>query len=172
MERLFNLDIQLLQDALLTGIAFLVLTMILSYLLWNPAVNLLKARKERIASEVATAADDMKKAKELKAEYEAKLASADKEVEAILAEARKKALANESRIESEAKEEAARIIARANEEARLEAKRVEDEVKQQMIAVATLMAEKVITANIDAGIQESLVDETLKEMGNTTWQSK
>lgn len=172
MTRLFNLDAQLLHDSVLLAISVFFLFLILSYLLWTPAVILLKARRERIAEEIATAAKDQKSAEELKAEYEKKLREADKEVESILAEARKKALANQTRIESEAKEEAARIIARANEEARLEAKRVEDEIKQQMIAVAALMAQKVVSANIDTKIQDSLVDETLKEMGNSTWQSK
>ena len=172
MERLFGLDIQLVHDLILAGIAVFFLFLILSYLLWIPAVNLLKSRQERIAGEIASAASDQEKAEALKKEYEAKLASADKEVEAILAEARAKGLANQNRIESEAKEEAARIIARANEEARLEAKRVEDEVKQQMIAVAALMAQKVVSAKIDTTIQDALVDETLKEMGNATWQSR
>jgi F-type H+-transporting ATPase subunit b len=172
MTRLFNLDAQLLADSVLLAIAIFFLFLILSYLLWNPAKNLLTARRERIAEEIATAASDKKNASALKAEYETKLAEADKEVEAILAEARKKGMANASRIEAEAKEEAARIIARANEEAKLEAKRVEDEMKQQMIAVAALMASKVVSANIDTTIQDTLVDETLKEMGKATWQSK
>ena len=172
MTRLFNLDVQLLHDALLLGISVFFLFLILSYLLWNPLTQLLAARKERIASEIATAAENDKEAARLKAEYEKKIADADKEVESILADARKRALANEARIEAEAKEEASRIIARANEEARLEMKRVESEVKQQMIAVAALMAQKVVSANIDTSIQESLVDETLKEMGNATWQSR
>ena len=33
------------------------------------------------------------------------------------------------------------------------------------------MAGKVIASNMDVTIQESLVDETLKEMGESTWQS-
>ncbi|MBR1635581.1 MAG: F0F1 ATP synthase subunit B [Lachnospiraceae bacterium] len=172
MTRLFNLDFQLLHDAVLLGISVFFLCLILSYLLFEPAKKLLAERKERIATDIATAAGDKEKAASLRAEYEAKLASAEKEVEQILGEARKKGLENQARIESEAKDEAARIIARANEEAELTKKRVEDEVKQQMIAVAALMAQKVVSANIDVTIQESLVDETLKEMGNATWQSR
>ncbi len=172
MTRLFNLDFQLLHDAVLLGISVFFLCLILSYLLFEPAKKLLAERKERIASDIASAADDKKAAAALKAEYESKLANAQKEVEQILGEARQKGLANQARIESEAKEEAARIIARANEEAKLAAKRAEDEMKQQMIAVAALMAQKVVSANIDASIQESLVDETIKEMGSATWQSR
>ena len=172
MTRLFNLDFQLLHDAVLLGISIFFLCLILSYLLFEPAKKLLAERRERIAAEIASAATDKEKAAALKSEYEAKLASVDKEVEQILSEARKKALDNQMRIEGEAREEANRIIARANEEAELSVKRVEDEVKQQMIAVAALMARKVIAANMDTTIQASLVDETLKEMGNATWQSK
>ena len=68
-------------------------------------------------------------------------------------------------------EEAARIIRRANEEAELEKKRVMDEMKQEMIEIASMMAGKVVAASIDTTIQDALVEETLKEMGDTTWQN-
>ena len=77
----------------------------------------------------------------------------------------------EQRLEQKAKEEAARIIRRANEEAELEKKRVMDEMKQEMIEIASMMAGKVVAASIDTTIQDALVEETLKEMGDTTWQN-
>ena len=40
-----------------------------------------------------------------------------------------------------------------------------------MISVAAAMAQKVVSAQIDANVQSSLVEETLREMGETTWQS-
>ena len=171
MERLFNLDVQLLHDTALLAISVLVLFFILSYLLWNPAKKVLQDRKDRIAADIADATSDKEEAAKLKAEYEDKLKDIDKEADAILSEARQKALANETKIVGEAKEEASRIIARAREEAELEKKRVTDEVKQEMVTVAALMAKKVVAANIDTSVQASLVDETLREMGDSTWQS-
>lgn len=171
MTRLFNLDAQLLQDTILLAIAVFFLFLALSYLLFNPVRNMLKSRQEGIANDIKSAEDDKKDAAALKAEYEAKLKDIDKEAEQILSEARKKAQMNASRIEGEAKEEAARIIQNANEEAELSKKRAVDEVKQEMITVASMMAAKVVAANIDATIQETLVEETLKEMGDSTWQS-
>ncbi len=171
MTRLFNLDAQLLQDTILLAIAVFFLFLALSYLLFNPVRNMLKSRQEGIANDIKSAEDDKKDAAALKAEYEAKLKDIDKEAEQILSEARKKAQMNASRIEGEAKEEAARIIQNANEEAELSKKRAMDEVKQEMITVASMMAAKVVAANIDATIQETLVEETLKEMGDSTWQS-
>ena len=44
-------------------------------------------------------------------------------------------------------------------------------MKKEMIAVAAAMAGKVVSASIDTQVQESLVDETLNEMGDNVWQS-
>mgnify|MGYP002522588657 FL=1 len=171
MERLFDLDMQLVQDSVLLAIAIFFLFLGLSYLLFNPVRQMLADRKLKIQTELDDAAADKTDAAALKAEYEEKLKGIEKEAEAILSEARQKALRNEAKIVEDAKEEAARIIARANEEALLEKKRVVDEMKQEMISVAAAMASKVITANIDVNIQNQLVDETIKEMGDSTWLS-
>ena len=169
MERLFDLDFQLLNDALLLAIAVFFLFLIMSNLLFNPARKLLQERKDGIAKDIADAKRDKEEAEKLRQEYEAKLKDIGKEKDAILSEARQKALKNETKIVSEAKEEAAAIVARANEEAELEKKKVADDVKQEMISVAALMAQKVVAANIDTTIQNSLVEQTLKEMGEGTW---
>ncbi len=171
MERLVDLDPQLLHDTILLAIAIFVLFTLLSYLLFNPVRKMLEDRKAKIKSDIDTAAADKKDAAVRKAEYEEKIKNVDKEAEEILSEARKKALNNEARIVEEAREEAARIIQRANEEAELEKKRVLDEMKQEMISIASMMAGKVVAASIDTTIQDTLVEETLKEIGDSTWQS-
>ena len=171
MERLFDLDMQLVHDVILLAIAVFFLFLAMSYLLFNPVRKMLEDRKLKIRTELDDAAADKADAAALKVQYEEKLKNIDKEAEAILSEARQKALHNEAKIVEEAKEEAARIIARANEEALLEKKRVVDEMKQEMISVAAAMAAKVISANIDINIQNQLVDETIKEMGDSTWLS-
>ena len=171
MERLFDLDMQLVHDTILLAIAVFFLFLAMSYLLFNPVRKMLEDRKLKIRTELDDAAADKEGAAALKAQYEDKLKNIDKEAEEILSEARQKALKNEAKIVEEAKEEAARIIARANEEALLEKKRVVDEMKQEMISVAAAMAAKVISANIDVNIQNQLVDETIKEMGDSTWLS-
>ena len=164
MDRLVDLDPQLLHDTILLAIAIFVLFTLLSYLLMNPVRKMLEDRKERIKRDIDAAASK-------KAEYEEKIKNVDQEAEEILSEARKKALKNETRIVEEAREEAARIIQRANEEAELEKKRVLDEMKQEMISIASMMAGKVVAASIDTTIQDTLVEETLKEIGDSTWQS-
>ena len=105
---LFNLDPQLLFDTALLAIAVFFLVLAMSYLLFNPARKLLKDRQERIANDIDSAKEDKESAEALKAEYEAKLKEVDKEAEVILADARQKAMKNQTKIIDEAKEEASR----------------------------------------------------------------
>ncbi|MBQ2404385.1 MAG: ATP synthase F0 subunit B, partial [Lachnospiraceae bacterium] len=70
-----------------------------------------------------------------------------------------------------AKEEAARIIARANREIDLEKKKALADVKNEIVSIASLMAGKAVAASMDVKIQDTLIEETLKEMGESTWQS-
>lgn len=171
MERLFNLDWQLLADSCLMIIAIFFLFLALSYFLFNPARKLLNSRKEKIQEELETAKKDMEDAQGLKAQYESKLQDIDKEAESILSDARKRALNNENQIIAQAKEEAAAILERARTEAELEKQKMSDDVKKEMISIASLMAGKVVSASIDTTVQNQLIDETLKEIGDKTWLS-
>ena len=169
--RLFDLDFQLFHDAALMIIAVVALFLIMSYFLFNPARAFLQKRQDKIRTELEDAKTNQEDACALKAEYDEKLKNIDKEAESILADARKRALANENRIVAAAKEEAAAIIERAREEAKLEKQKMADEVKKEIVAVAALMAGKVVASSVDVTIQDSLIDETLKEIGDSTWLS-
>lgn len=169
--RLFNLDPQLLHDAVLLAIAVFVMFLFLSYMLFNPAREMLKKRQDKVKDEIDSAEKSKEDAAKLKEEYENRLREIHKEEDVILGAARKKALDNEAKIIEDAKAEAENIIARANKQAELEMKKAQDEIKKEIISVAALMAEKVVSDKIDIEIQDSLIDDTLKEIGEKTWQS-
>lgn len=171
IQRIFDLDPQLLHDALILAINIFILFLAGSYFLFNPVRDLLKKRQDMIEADIENAKKSKEEADVLKSEYDDKLKNVDKEADKILADARKKAMSREEQIVDDAKAEAARIIERANVEAELEKKKAADDMKKEMIAIATIMAGKVVSASIDANIQESLVDETLNEMGEKTWQN-
>ena len=171
LDRLIGFDPQLLHDSVLTGINIFILFFFLSYLLFNPVRDILEKRKQKIAQELASAAGDMASASALKEEYEAKLKNVNKEAEDILEAARKKAKTRENEILDEARAEASRIVERANREIELEKKKAIDDLKQDVVSIASLMAQKAVGNSIDIMIQNALIDETLKEMGESTWQS-
>ena len=171
LDRLIGFDPQLLHDSILTGINIFILFFLLSYLLFNPVRDVLEKRKQKIAQELAAAAGDMASASALKEEYEAKLKNVNKEAEDILEAARKKAKTRENEIIDEARAEASRIVERANREIEREKKKAIDDLKQDVVNIASLMAQKAVGNSIDIVIQNALIDETLKEMGESTWQS-
>ena len=171
MERLIGFDAQLLYDMFWTALNIFILFFGMSYLLFNPARDMLERRKQKIAGELADAANDKEAAAAMKAEYEKKLKEVSKEADAILEEARRKAKIRESEIIAEARAEAARIVERGNREVELERKKALDDMKQEIVSIASLMAGKVVAASIDTTVQDALIEETLKEMGESTWQS-
>ncbi len=171
MERLFDLDAQFLHDVVFMGVSVFVLFLVLSYLLFDPVRKVLDDRKEKIQNDKDAAATAKSDAAQLKEQYEAKLREVDKEAEEILSDARKKASLNEAKIIDEAKLEAKRITDRARAEIELERKGALDDMKKEIVSIAAVMAEKVVDASIDIKVQDQLIDETLKEMGDQTWQS-
>lgn len=171
MERLFNLDPQLIHDTVLLAAAVFVMFTLLSYLLFNPARELLRKRREGISSEIDAAKKDRQEAAALKEEYDGRIRKIEREAEQILSDARRKALKNEEKILEEARQEAARMIARADAQIELDRRKAADEMKREMIQIASLMARKAVAGAVDRKLQESLLEETLKEIGDQTWQN-
>lgn len=169
MERLFNLDFQLLHDSVLTLISVFVLVLCGSFFFFNPARKFIEGRRKRIADDIDAAKNDKEKAENLKNEYEEKLKNVDAEAETILSKARQRALAREDKIVADARDEAQKIIENANREAELEKKKAVNDVKEEMVNIASAMAGKIVESSIDDAAQKRLLDETIKEIGDDTW---
>ena len=170
-DYIFGLDPQLLVDSAITILAMFFVFLLLSYLLFNPARNLMEKRQEGIREQMETAAREKQDAIQFKAEYDDKIKNVQKETDEILSAARKQALKKESVMLEEAREEAAQIVARANREVELEKSKVKDEMKQEIINVATAMAGKIVASSLDESKQSQLLADTLEEMGDETWLS-
>lgn len=169
---IFELNAQLINDIIIQGIAIFILFFFLSNVLFEPVKKVLANRTEKIKNDIESAAKDKEDAAALKAEYDEKLKSIEKEKEEILKEARKKAQRREAEIVEEANAEAARIINRANQEIELEKSKVSDDMRREIVRVATAMAAKIIEQQIDESKQDALIEDTLKEMGGSTWLSR
>lgn len=171
MEWLISFDAQWLHDLVLTGINLFILFFAMSHFLFNPAREALEKRRRKIAADLDAAKTGREDALALKTKYEKRLGLIEKEAEQILSGARKKAQKQESEILAEARKEAGRILERANREIDLEKKKAMEDARREIVSLASLMAEKAIAASMDAGLQEKLIDEALKEIGESTWQS-
>ena len=171
-DRIFGLDAQLVFQLLFMGIAIFLLFMAASYLLLDPVRKILNDRKERVMREQREALENREAALRMREEYDGKLKEIDKVAGQILSDSRKKAMQRENEIIMNAKEEAGRIVAGARQEAELEQKRVNDQVKQEIISVAALLSEKLVASSLDEEKQNALIEQTLKEIGDDTWQNR
>ena len=84
MERLFDLDWQLIADSMLTIIAVGILFFFMSYFLFNPVRKLLADRQSKIKTQLDDARSNMEQAAKVREEYEEKLKNVEKEAEEIL----------------------------------------------------------------------------------------
>ena len=170
--RIFGLDAQLIHDALILGVNIFIVFMLASYLLFKPARELLKKRQDAIQKDIDDARAEREKADAMVAEYTEKLEHVDDEAEEILSDARRRAKTGEAKIIADAHGEAGRIIRRAEADVELERIRALEDVKQEMIDIASVMAEKAVSGQMNADIQEGLVDETIRELNGEVWQKK
>ena len=170
-QRIFGLDPTLLFQMCFQMLAVFILFLLGSYLLLDPVRKVLDKRKERVMKDVNDAKESREEAERLREEYDRKLKEINQTAEQILNDTRKRAQAKEEEILLEARQEADRIIENSRREAELEKKRVADEVKTEIISVASLLSEKVIGASVDAEMQNALFEQTLREMGDETWQN-
>ena len=169
-DKIFTLDWQLIFDALIVACAVFFLFFLLSYLVFNPARNLMQKRRDKIAEDIAAAEKEKEDALAFKKEYDARLRDVDREADGILADAKRRAKDREEAIIAEAKEESARIMTRTKAEVELEKSKAKDEIKQEIVTVAGEMAGRFIKDKMDEQKQAALVDDVIREMGDATWR--
>jgi F-type H+-transporting ATPase subunit b len=160
---------QTLMDAIFAIVAVYILFAGMAYFLFEPVKAYMQKRTEKIKNDIETASQEKKEALVFKQEYEEKIKNINKEADLILSQARKKALAREEEIVNEAKEEANRIIERAKTEITREKEKVKEDIKNEMVAIATLLAEKFVATSLSDDEQNKMIEQTLNEMGDTTW---
>lgn len=171
-DKIFALDWQLIFDALVVACAVFFLFFLLSYLVFNPARDLMQKRRDKIAEDIAAAEKEKEDALAFKKEYDARLRDVDREADGILADAKRRAKDREEAIIAEAKEESARIMTRTKAEVELEKSKAKDEIKQEIVAVAGEMAGRFIKDKMDEQKQAALVDDVIREMGDATWRQE
>ena len=158
-------------ELMITAINIFLLSFVAGYIGYPMISKALNKRKTQIAEQIHTASQDRADALLLAQDYETRLKNFEQEREVILAQAREKAKAGEEEMMREAQSEAARIVNRADREAALLQAKVRDEIRRDMITYATAAAAKLIAENMTTPQQDALIEETLKEMGEQTWQN-
>ena len=166
-----TLDSQFVFSILVQLINTCIMCFVLAKLLYNPVLDFLNARKQRIADQLTEAQKSLNEANTLKMQYELKLEDIEHERSEILESARSAAKQNSQQIITQAKEEAEAIKNRALLDIEREREKSKDEVKKQIIQVSAAVSEKFIYAKMTDAEQEKLVEDTIRDLEGVTWQN-
>lgn len=144
---------------------FVVLMFLLERVLFGNLRRRHGEKRANIKGEVERASAARTEAEALMAEYKAKLDKLDGEIDAVLAEARKRADADRARILAEAEKEAEKIRESARAAADREAAARRRTLEREVVEQALAKAESAIRAQFGAADQRRMVDEYVQEVG-------
>ena len=140
---------------------------ILSKLLFKPVLGIIEAREKEIQSNLAEGERTKAEGEKFRKEYEEKLNSAKEQGLEIIKQATLRADKKSEEIISTAKNEAMSIKEKASKDIEQERQKVMNEVKDDISSIALLAASKVIENDIDASKHEKLINDFIKEVGET-----
>jgi len=152
-------------------INFLILVGVLTKFLYKPFLNVLEERKKKIQDAFDSAELINRRADEKMANYTERIANVEEEGREIIKEARQRAEAQAAEIIQEANEKAQNMIANAERQIELEKQKAVDDMKQQVVSLAIMAAEKIIEHDIAKTGQEKIVDEIIEQAGSGQWQN-
>ncbi len=144
-----------------TGIVFGLVALLRSTVAGGPLLQALDDREDAIGGSIASAEALKREAAELKAQYEEQLEKVRQEAQAIIneGEADKRRIIQEAHVK--ASQEADEIRARADRDIGLAKTKALAEVKQDAVILAMAIAEKVISAEVDAKKHKAIVDDVV-----------
>jgi len=167
---MLSFDWAFVMNLLLVLINLGIIIFLLSWLLYKPVLGFLAQRKERIRSELAQAAENLRVSEEKKTQYDTKLAAIKTEREDILDAARRVAGEREAEIIVNANAEAGLIMERARREIDQEREKAKDEMRSQIIQVSAMMAERLMGSGMDVSTRDKLLNEAITELGDAEWR--
>lgn len=146
----------------------LLIYIILKKLLWKPVKKVMDQRQAMVDDQFAAAEAAEEEANRDKAEWAARLATADAEADARIQAADETARRHGDRIVADARDKAQGILRQAETEAALERQKAEAGIKQEIAAVGTQLAEKMLEREINPEDHRQMIESFLDEMGDAT----
>lgn len=152
-------------------INFLILVGVLGKFLYKPFLNLMETRKQSIQDALDNAELTNRRADEKMQNYNKRIAKVEEEGRDIIREAKVKADAQARDIIEDANKKAAEIMEKAEQSIEREKEKAMEEMRQEIAALAILVAEKIVEHEIQKVGQEAIVDEVIRQARSTGWQN-
>ncbi len=150
---------------LLQIITFLIALPIVWKLFIKALQNTLKKRDDYIRESIDKIEKDRADIETLKADYEKKIGAMEDRAREALNKAVSEGDKMKQKMSEEAREEGAKMIAGAKKEIEAEKKRAIEEVKDNIVDISLLVAEKIIRKKVSKKEQLKVVDRHIKDIG-------
>ena len=142
-----------------------IIVLIYFFFLHKPVCKILDQRAEAVNKDMDDAQKAREEAEAVKAEYEQRLEQSKEEAGRILSDATKRAQQRGDEIVAEANAEAATIKQRAEESIEREKKRAVNEIKEEIADMVIAAASKVAEKEISAADNERIISAELERIG-------
>lgn len=145
-------------------VQFLVLLVIMRRFLYQPVLNMLAARRERIRESLAEAERVREEAAQARQEYEKQLEEERRRSHDVAQKAIQEAQKARESIVAEAQKEAEEILAKARVEAARERDQAMAELRDQVADLAMRASEKIVRTALDETMQRKIVSDFLTQL--------
>jgi len=162
MENLLSFDTGLM---IWTWITFIIVLVILATKAWRPMIKALENRENFIRESLAEAEAARQEADKIALEYEAMVAKARQEAQAIVSAGKDTAERMKTEILNEAQEKSAGILKQAETQIHAEREKAISEIRTQIVDISLAAAAKILSKSITADDNERLIEDALKEYG-------
>ncbi|MFS1663482.1 F0F1 ATP synthase subunit B [Streptococcus sp. zg-JUN1979] len=150
---------------IITGSVILLLVLIRLFA-WDNITGIFEQRANRIATDIDTAQAARKEAEDLASKRHQELSAAKGEAGQIIANAKELGNTKGEQIITEARLEAGRLKDKAKQDIEQSKSEALASVKGDVADLTILLAEKVMTANLDKKAQSQLIDTYLDQLGD------
>ena len=145
-------------------ITFLIGLAILWRIAYKPIVAIFRQRADKIGADLAAAETTRRDTERLKADYESQMARLADETQKTMNKAVKDAQAVRDEIVTSARAQGREMVARAVDQIEIEKQKALKEVRQQVLDVSLLVAEKAIGETLNDDLQRRLVDQVFAQI--------
>ncbi|MCY7763568.1 F0F1 ATP synthase subunit B [Bacillus spizizenii] len=154
-------------DILFQLLAMLILLAFLKKYALGPLLNIMKQREDHIAGEITSAEEKNKEAQQLIEEQRVLLKEARQESQTLIENAKKLGDKQKEEIIQAARAESERLKEAARTEIVKEKEQAVSALREQVASLSVMIASKVIEKELDEQAQEKLIQDYLKEVGES-----
>ena len=158
---MLDLNLYLIIGQIVTFLAALFLLWRIAY---KPIAGIFKQRADKIGADLAAAEKTRQDVEHLKIDYETQMARLKDDAQKLMNQTVKEAQSVREEILNAAKGQSQEILGRAIQQIESEKQKAVKELRQQVLEMSMLVAEKTIGETINADLQRRLIDQLFAQV--------